>query len=150
MCLLVICLSILFELVIFARYNVPRSFLKPTGNLLVLLEEQNGYPLGISVDTISVSKVCGHVSDSHPPPVVSWRGQNQSLKHHKKHQGWRPKVQLRCSPGRNISKILFASFGNPYGDCDSYAIGSCHSSNSKATVEKVTFLLHFCLPEMEK
>ncbi|KAJ0026152.1 hypothetical protein Pint_08134 [Pistacia integerrima] len=117
-------------------YNVPRSFLKPTGNLLVLLEEQNGYPLGISVDTISVSKVCGHVSDSHPPPVVSWRGQNQSLKHHKKHQGWRPKVQLRCSPGRNISKILFASFGNPYGDCDSYAIGTCHSSNSKAIVEK--------------
>lgn len=126
----------------FVRYNVPRSFLKPTGNLLVLLEEQNGYPPGISVDTISISKVCSHVSDTHLPPVASRRGHNQSLPRHKKQEGLRPEVQLSCSPRRKISRILFASFGNPYGDCENYAIGSCHSSNSKAIVEEVTFLLH--------
>ncbi|MBA0702381.1 hypothetical protein Goari_022451, partial [Gossypium aridum] len=34
-------------------YHVPRSFLKPKDNLLVILEEQNGSPLGISLDIIS-------------------------------------------------------------------------------------------------
>ncbi|EOY16361.1 Beta-galactosidase isoform 1 [Theobroma cacao] len=126
-------------------YNVPRSFLKPTNNLLVILEEQNGYPLGISVDTISITKVCGHVSDSHLPPVISWRGQNKTEeKNHEKHHGRRPKVQLRCPPGRNISSILFSSYGNPSGDCGSYAIGSCHSSNSLAIVEEACLGKRIC------
>ncbi|XVF63364.1 hypothetical protein PTKIN_Ptkin09bG0081900 [Pterospermum kingtungense] len=34
-------------------YRVPRAFLKPTNNLLVILEEENGSPLGISLDIIS-------------------------------------------------------------------------------------------------
>ncbi|GER49164.1 beta-galactosidase [Striga asiatica] len=33
-------------------YHLPRSFLRPTGNLLVLFEEEIGNPLGITVDTI--------------------------------------------------------------------------------------------------
>ncbi|KAF5180441.1 rRNA biogenesis protein RRP5 [Thalictrum thalictroides] len=36
-----------------------RSFLKPSGNLLVLMEELSGNPLNISLDTISTNKV-GH------------------------------------------------------------------------------------------
>nr|KYP34212.1 Beta-galactosidase 16 [Cajanus cajan] len=32
-------------------YHIPRSFLKPAGNLLVLLEEEKGNPLGITLDT---------------------------------------------------------------------------------------------------
>ncbi|KAJ4700717.1 Beta-galactosidase [Melia azedarach] len=122
-------------------YNIPRSFLKPTDNLLVLLEEENGYPPGISIDTVSITKICGHVADSHSPPVATWRSRNRQqslrLKNHKKVlHGRRPKVLLRCPPGRNISKILFASYGNPNGSCESYEHGSCHSSYSKAIVEK--------------
>ncbi|PQM33125.1 beta-galactosidase 16 [Prunus yedoensis var. nudiflora] len=75
-------------------YHVPLSFLKPTGNLLVLLEEENGDPLGISLD------------------------------------------KFHCPPKKSISKVLFSSFGNPSGDCKTYATGSCHSSNSKAIVEQ--------------
>ncbi|XP_070056012.1 beta-galactosidase 16 isoform X3 [Nicotiana tomentosiformis] len=37
-------------------YNVPRSFLQPGDNLLVLFEEETGNPLDITVDTISVTK----------------------------------------------------------------------------------------------
>ncbi|CAK9168741.1 unnamed protein product [Ilex paraguariensis] len=118
-------------------YNVPRSFLKPTGNLLVLFDEEYGNPLGISIDTISITKVCGHVSDSNPPPVISWKGQKPSEMRHEEHHGRRPKIQLHCPPRRNISKILFASFGNPSGDCKNYAVGSCHSANSRAIVEQV-------------
>ncbi|OIT27278.1 PREDICTED: beta-galactosidase 16-like [Nicotiana attenuata] len=37
-------------------YKVPRSFLQPGDNLLVLFEEETGNPLDITVDTISVTK----------------------------------------------------------------------------------------------
>ncbi|KAL4378833.1 hypothetical protein GQ457_02G017840 [Hibiscus cannabinus] len=38
-------------------YHVPRSFLKPSGNLLVVLEESGGDPLQISFNTISVADI---------------------------------------------------------------------------------------------
>ncbi|XP_022894853.1 beta-galactosidase 16 isoform X2 [Olea europaea var. sylvestris] len=117
-------------------YNIPRSFLKPTNNLLVLFEEESGDPLGISVGTVSITKVCGHVSDSNPPPMISWKRQTISQNKEKMHYGRRPKVQLSCPPKRRISKILFASFGSPSGNCEGYAVGSCHSSNSTDVVEK--------------
>lgn len=107
-------------------YHIPRSFLKPTGNLLVLFEEEAGDPLGVSVDTVSITKVCSHVSDSNPPRVLSYQRQ----------RGRRPKLELRCPPSKNISNILFASFGSPIGDCGSYAAGRCHSASSAAVVER--------------
>ncbi|THG08323.1 hypothetical protein TEA_015426 [Camellia sinensis var. sinensis] len=118
-------------------YNVPRSFLTPTGNLLVVLDEEYGNPLDISIGTVSITKVCGHVSNSHPPPVISWKANNQiSSMYKKKQHGRRSKVQLNCPQKKNISKIIFASFGSPSGDCGSYTTGSCHSPNSRAIVEK--------------
>ncbi|GFY85422.1 glycosyl hydrolase family 35 protein [Actinidia rufa] len=117
-------------------YNVPRSFLKPTGNLLVLLDEEYGNPLDISIGAVSITKVCGHVSDSHPPPLTSWKGQYQNSEKYEEHHDRRPKLQLQCPRKRKISGIVFASFGTPSGDCESYAIGSCHSSDSRAIVEK--------------
>ncbi|XP_071713832.1 beta-galactosidase 16 [Rutidosis leptorrhynchoides] len=108
-------------------YNVPRSFLKPTSNLLVLFEEEYGNPLNISVDTISVNQVCGRVSDSHPQKLSS-RDRFQLRP--------RPRVHLQCPKNRKISRIVFASHGNPSGDCESYSIGNCHSPNSQQIVEK--------------
>lgn len=125
------------------RYNVPRSFLTPTGNLLVVLDEEYGNPLDISIGTVSITKVCGHVSNSHPPPVISWKANNQiSSMYKKKQHGRRSKVQLNCPQKKNISKIIFASFGSPSGDCGSYTTGSCHSPNSRAIVEKVSYSLY--------
>lgn len=120
-----------------SRNHIPRSFLKPSGNLLVLLEEEKGNPLGISIGTMSTTKVCGHVSSSYPPPVISWQGENQINGNRKRNHGRRPRVQLRCPRGRKISSVLFSSFGTPSGDCETYATGSCHASNSRAIVEKV-------------
>ncbi|CAK8567384.1 unnamed protein product [Lathyrus sativus] len=36
-------------------YHIPRSFLKSTGNLLVILEEETGNPLGITIDTVYIT-----------------------------------------------------------------------------------------------
>ncbi|KAL5993161.1 hypothetical protein ACLOJK_014083 [Asimina triloba] len=109
-------------------YHIPRCFLKPAKNLLVLLEESGGDPLQITLETISVSRVCGHVSDSHP---------NRSPQHRKMPHV----VQLKCPPGKTISAVKFASFGTPIGSCNGrYSTGSCHSEKSGEAVEKVSAL----------
>lgn len=92
------------------------------------------------MDKVLVSKVCGHVSESHLPLVNSWVPQNQREEEDdKNHKRKRTpiNVELRCPPGRNISKILFATYGTPSGDCESYAHGRCHSPNSTSIVEQV-------------
>lgn len=125
-----------------SRYNVPRSFLKPTGNQLVILEEETGNPIGISLDSISITKTCGQVSESHYPLVASWMmGARKQGASGMKNGSRRPKVRLSCPTKKNISNILFASFGTPSGDCQSYSIGMCHSPNSRAIVENVSFFL---------
>ncbi|KAK1384445.1 Beta-galactosidase [Heracleum sosnowskyi] len=113
-----------------SSYHVPRSFLKPTGNLLVLLDEEYGNPLGISIDTVSVTKVCSHVSDS-SHPIASLKGNKKVAKKNEE-----AKAHLRCPSKKIISRILFASFGTPSGNCEKYSVGRCHSSNSKAIVER--------------
>uniref|UniRef100_A0A0A0KH26 beta-galactosidase n=1 Tax=Cucumis sativus TaxID=3659 RepID=A0A0A0KH26_CUCSA len=120
-------------------YNVPRSFLKPTDNQLVILEEETGNPVEISLDSVLITKTCGQVSESHYPLVASWMGAKKQKVRRVKNRTRRPKVQLSCPSKKKISNILFASFGTPSGDCQSYAIGLCHSPNSRAIVE------HACL-----
>lgn len=125
------------------RYHIPRSFLNPNSNLLVILEEEKeGNPLGITIDTVPVTEVCGYVSSSHLPPVVSSRrrSHNRSEHRHLKYQYERRlKVQLQCPYGKKISKVLFASFGSPKGNCWRHSIGSCHSPNSLDVVQKVKY-----------
>ncbi|KAJ6877823.1 beta-galactosidase 16 [Populus alba x Populus x berolinensis] len=125
-------------------YHVPRSFLKPAGNLLVLQEEEGGNPLQVSLDTVSISQVCGHVTASHLAPVSSWIEHNQKHKSPAKVSGRRPKVLLACPSKSKISRISFASYGTPLGNCrNSMAVGTCHSQNSKAVVEEA------CLGKMK-
>jgi hypothetical protein len=121
---------------------VPRSFLKPAGNLLVLQEEEGGNPLQVSLDTVSISQVCGHVTASHLAPVSSWIEHNQGYKNPAKVSGRRPKVLLACPSKSKISRISFASYGTPLGNCkNSMAVGTCHSQNSKAVVEEVSYFI---------
>lgn len=46
---------------------MPRAFLKTSENLLVLLEEANGDPLHISLETISRTDLHDHVLYHHLP-----------------------------------------------------------------------------------
>ncbi|CAA7405284.1 unnamed protein product [Spirodela intermedia] len=109
-------------------YHIPRSFLEPSGNLLVLFEEETGNPLQVSVDTISVRGICGVISEDHPPSLFS---RPPPLRQRRP-----PSVDLQCPAGSTISAVDFASFGTPTGDCRSYATGGCHVFSSKAFVEE--------------
>lgn len=131
-------------------YHIPRSFLKRVRNTLVLLEEEgNVDPLKITIDTVSITRVCGHVSDASLPPLISWKGNETSLgvaTDSNFHQGRRPKLHLRCPTRSHISKIVFASYGNPSGDCQNiHAFGSCHSSDSLTIVKKACLGKRRCM-----
>ncbi|MCD9645270.1 hypothetical protein HAX54_034096 [Datura stramonium] len=100
-------------------YHVPRSWLKPEKNLLVLHEELGGDPSKISFSTRSGQKICAHVSESDPPPVDTWKP-NKDL------TSQEPSLRLNCEQGWTITAVNFASFGTPTGDCGAFIQGSCH------------------------
>ncbi|KAK9271001.1 hypothetical protein L1049_026589 [Liquidambar formosana] len=112
-------------------YHVPRSWLKPTQNLLVVFEELGGDASKISLVRRSVSSVCAQTYEHHPA-IENWHiesnGEPTML-----HQA---KVHLQCAPGQSISAIKFASFGTPSGTCGSFQKGTCHAPNSYAIIEK--------------
>ncbi|XP_020581169.1 beta-galactosidase 2-like isoform X2 [Phalaenopsis equestris] len=101
-------------------YHVPRSWLNPTGNLLVLFEEWGGDPSNISMATRTVGSICAHVSEWQPS-MISWRTKDYK----------NPKVHLNCEQGKKMTNIKFASFGNPRGSCGNYSLGSCHAKKSE-------------------
>lgn len=114
------------------RYHLPRSWLKPTQNLLVLFEELGGDPKGITLVKRSVSTVCADVSEYHPNSKrwqIESNGKTQVF-----HQ---PKIHLHCGLGQSISSIKFASFGTPLGTCGSFQQGTCHAPASYDILEKV-------------
>lgn len=111
-------------------YHVPKSWLQPSRNLLVVFEELGGDSSKISLVKRSVSSVCADVSEYHTN-IKNWQIENAGeVEFH------RPKVHLRCAPGQTISAIKFASFGTPLGTCGNFQQGDCHSTKSHAVLEK--------------
>ncbi|KAL8092369.1 beta-galactosidase 8 isoform X1 [Apium graveolens] len=112
-------------------YHVPRSWLKPTENILVLFEEIGGDPTQISFANRQVESLCSQVSESHPLPVDMWATDKMTDKASK------PVVSLECPhSGQVISKIKFASFGTPNGICGSFSHGQCSSKKALSIVQK--------------
>ncbi|RDX70682.1 Beta-galactosidase 8 [Mucuna pruriens] len=109
-------------------YHVPRSWLQPDSNTLVLFEESGGDPTQISFATKQIGSVCSHVSESHPPPVDLWNSDGRKVG---------PVVSLECPyPNQVISSIKFASFGTPYGTCGNFKHGRCRSNKALSIVQK--------------
>ncbi|KAI7736627.1 hypothetical protein M8C21_025712 [Ambrosia artemisiifolia] len=113
------------------KYHVPRSWLKPTGNILVLFEELGGDPRRISLTKRSMTSACADMFEYHTN-TTDWHtesnGKMQPIR--------RPKIHLQCSPGLLISSIKFASFGTPIGTCGAFQLGTCHARASYGVVSK--------------
>ncbi|KAG4178090.1 hypothetical protein ERO13_A10G019900v2 [Gossypium hirsutum] len=102
-------------------YHVPRSWVHPGQNLLVLHEELGGDPTKISVLTRSGQEICSFVSEDDPQPADFWIP-NMGF-------GSRsPEAQLTCEQGWHITSINFASFGSPQGNCGAFSVGTCHAN----------------------
>lgn len=116
------------------RYHVPREWLQPQGNLIVLFEEQRGNAEAITIATRKPQEVSSHVSEAHPfpLPLTSW-ARLESL------NSAPPSAPLllECGDGQYISSISFASYGTPFGDSGEFLFGSCHANTSIDVLSKV-------------
>ena len=110
---------------------MPKSWLKPSRNLLVVFEELGGDSSKISLAKRSVSSVCADVSEFHPD-IKNWQN---SLEKAGEPEINKTKVHLRCATGQSISAIKFASFGTPLGTCGNFQQGECHSIKSHTVLE---------------
>ncbi|KAL4559406.1 hypothetical protein LXL04_031544 [Taraxacum kok-saghyz] len=112
-------------------YHVPRSWLNPRRNLLVLFEEVGGNISRISLVKRTQANVCSSTFEHHPT-ISNWQiessGETSMLRD--------TKVRLQCGIGQSISEIKFASFGTPFGSCGSFQHGTCHAPNSLELIQK--------------
>ncbi|KAK8653480.1 hypothetical protein V6N13_127476 [Hibiscus sabdariffa] len=112
-------------------YHVPRSWFKPSGNILVIFEEKGGDPTKITFSKRKTSSLCSNIGEDFP--MVD---QGKAAAH------------LKCPKNTLISNVKFASFGNPSGRCGSYSKGDCHDPNSTSTVEKACLGKNECSIEL--
>lgn len=116
------------------EYHIPRAFLKPKDNLMVVFEETGGRPFEMQIQTVNRDTICSFITEYHPPSVKSWE---------RTHNQFRPVVedvksgaQLTCPGDKVIKEVEFASFGDPYGACGTYKLGTCNSANTLKVVEE--------------
>ncbi|KAJ8634269.1 hypothetical protein MRB53_027605 [Persea americana] len=116
-------------------YHIPRSWLQPSKNLLVIFEETGGNPLEISVKLHYTSSICAKVSESHYPSLHLW-SHKDIVNGKVSISNAVPEIHLQCDNGQRISSIMFASFGTPQGSCQRFSQGDCHAPNSFSVVSE--------------
>ncbi|CAH2051537.1 unnamed protein product [Thlaspi arvense] len=117
------------------EYHIPRSFLKPKKNLLVIFEEEpNVKPELIDFIIVNRDTLCSYIGEEYTPSVRHWTRKNDQV------QAISDNVHLtatlKCSGTKKISAVEFASFGNPIGTCGNFTLGSCNAPASKQVIEK--------------
>ncbi|EPS74283.1 beta-galactosidase, partial [Genlisea aurea] len=117
------------------EYHIPRSYLKPKNNLMVVFEEIGGNPEEIKIVTVNRDTICSIITEYHPPHVQTWE---------RKDNQFRSIVDpikaayLNCPDGKVIEKVEFASFGNSDGACGAFQPGSCdYTAKPQQIVEKL-------------
>ncbi|XP_026445651.1 beta-galactosidase 10-like [Papaver somniferum] len=126
-------------------YHVPRSWFKPSGNILVIFEEKGGDPGRIKFSRRKVTGVCALISEDYPSLEYESWNEDMTVK-----KEIRPTLHLNCPKGTLISAIKFASFGTPTGKCGSYSKGDCHDPTSLSKVEKVCLNKQECALSLSK
>ncbi|XP_076901301.1 beta-galactosidase 3-like [Bidens hawaiensis] len=119
-------------------YHVPRSWFKPSGNVLVMFEEKGGDPTQIRFSRRKLPTLCAHVADDHPSFVTNNMQKSKAS------------LELKCPMNTQISSFKFASYGTPTGTCQSYAVGDCHDPNSTSILEKLCLNKNECIVELSK
>lgn len=123
------------------RYHIPRSYLKPTQNILVVLEEEKANPKDIEILTVNRDTICSFITDSAPPHVKSWAREESKIKPIV--DSLHAAARLKCSNHKKIVAVEFASFGDPVGACGNFVLGNCNSATTKSIVEQVKQVYSF-------
>ncbi|KAE8690677.1 hypothetical protein F3Y22_tig00110893pilonHSYRG00271 [Hibiscus syriacus] len=117
-----------------SEYHIPRSFLKPKDNLIVIFEEEQGTPKDVYISTANRDTICSVVSEFHPPSPRLFKNKAGIVR--PLVDDLKPKAELTCPDQKKIAAVEFASFGDPFGSCGALVQGNCTAPASKQVVEK--------------
>ncbi|XP_027909930.1 beta-galactosidase 13-like [Vigna unguiculata] len=117
-----------------SEYHIPRTYLNPKDNLLVIFEEEQANPNQIEIVTVERDTVCSIITENHPPNVNSWAakaGKFQAVVE----KPW-PTATVTCPVYKTIKAVEFASFGDPTGFCGEFVMGKCDAPATKQIIEQ--------------
>lgn len=117
-----------------SEYHIPRSYLNPKDNLLVIFEEARTSPEKVEILNVNRDTICSFVLEHDPANVNSWVSRRGSFHPIAKNLG--TQATLECPAGKKMNAVEFASFGNPTGYCGGFALGNCNAPAAKQIVEK--------------
>ncbi|CAL0326899.1 unnamed protein product [Lupinus luteus] len=130
-----------------SEYHIPRSYLNPKDNLLVVLEEESANPSQVEILTVDRDVICSFITENHPPNVNSFA--SKDMKFHSIMESVRPEATLKCSNFKKIVGVEFASYGNPSGFCGNFALGNCSVAAAKSVVEEQCLGKYSCTVALE-
>jgi len=116
------------------RYHIPRIYLNPKDNLLVIFEEERANPEKIEIETVDRDTVCSFITENQPPNINSWAckaGKFLSVV-----DKLAPAATITCPTYKTIKAVEFASFGDPTGICGAFVMGKCDAPATKQIVEQ--------------
>ncbi|CAO2815605.1 unnamed protein product [Amaranthus hypochondriacus] len=116
------------------EYRIPRSYMKPVDNFLVVFDEDGGNIDTVQIETVTRDVICSMVGEDFPPHVLSWVRDPRDIIIPVEEP--RPKATVKCPKDKIISKVDFASFGNARGACGFYMLGNCTAPNSLKVAEQ--------------
>ncbi|KAJ8766980.1 hypothetical protein K2173_012488 [Erythroxylum novogranatense] len=115
-------------------YHIPRSYIKPKDNLMVILEEESASIADVEIMTVNRDTICSIITDDHVPSVKSWERKDNKFR--TVVDDAKPGAHLKCPGSKKIEAVEFASFGDPFGACGDLKLGNCNSAISKQVVEQ--------------
>ncbi|XP_068483389.1 beta-galactosidase 13-like [Phaseolus vulgaris] len=116
------------------EYHIPRIYLNPKDNLLVIFEEERANPEKIEIETVDRDTVCSFITENQPPNINSWAckaGKFLSVV-----DKLAPAATITCPTYKTIKAVEFASFGDPTGICGAFVMGKCDAPATKQIVEQ--------------
>ncbi|KAL2937121.1 Beta-galactosidase 14 [Bienertia sinuspersici] len=120
-----------------SEYHIPRSYLKPKDNFLVIFDEAGGNIDTVQIETVNRDVVCSYITEDMPPSVMSWKRDAHDAIVTVGDEEPKTKAILKCPKHKVISHVEFASFGNSRGVCGFFLLGTCNSPNTQKIVEQV-------------
>ncbi|KAL8556439.1 hypothetical protein ACS0TY_004040 [Phlomoides rotata] len=129
------------------EYHIPRAYLKPKGNLIVIFEETGGHPENIEIQTVNRNTICSIITEFHTPQVKTFERKNnqfRSITNPVK------AAYLTCPDNKVIQTVEFVTFGEVDGACGNFKPGKCSSPKAHKIVEQMCLGKSTCTIPFER
>ncbi|KAL2329060.1 hypothetical protein Fmac_022487 [Flemingia macrophylla] len=131
-----------------SEYHIPRSYLNPKDNLLVIFEEEVADPAKITILTADRDTICSIITENHPANVKSFASKKGKLQIDL--ANLTPTAELKCPHNRVMKTVEFASFGDPTGFCGAFVMGKCDVPGAREIMEKACIGQKSCSVKFDK